>query len=236
MRVNSDVFSSILCSFSLSGRAMRIGFALVVVVVAASCGSNTSETGSDAPLRLVVMGPPGAGKGTQAKQIVAKYGIPHISTGDILRAEVARDSELGRQVKEIMAEGGLVADDIVLGLVDSRLAEPDCDRGFVLDGFPRTIPQASGLEDILVAQEKTGLKVIDIAVPDAVLTERLLARKRADDTEETIANRIRVYHEQTAPLVAFYEDRNVLIRIDGDQTIEEVFTSIDEALASTRQR
>lgn len=217
------------------GRKIVVGCTvLLLVALAASCGSNASDSQSDAPLRLVVMGPPGAGKGTQAKQIEAKYSVPHISTGDILRAEVARDTELGKQVKEIMATGGLVADDIVLGLIDTRLAEPDCDVGFVLDGFPRTIPQATGLEKILAAQNKTGLKVIDIAVPDAVLKGRLLARKRADDTEETIANRIRVYHEQTAPLITFYEDRNILIRIDGHQTIEAVFASIDEALTSTR--
>jgi adenylate kinase len=183
-------------------------------------------------MHVVVMGPPGAGKGTQAKKIMERYGIPHISTGDILRAEVARDTELGRRVKGIMSRGELVDDDIVLDLVENRLAESDCDLGFILDGFPRTIPQAEGLEKILEKQGKGGLIVIDIAVPEDVLMARLLARQRVDDTEETIANRIHVYHEETAPLIFFYEERHLLTRVDGDQSIEAVFAEIDSALAA----
>jgi adenylate kinase len=183
-------------------------------------------------MQIVVMGPPGAGKGTQARKIMERYGIPHISTGDILRSEVARDTELGRRVKGIMASGGLVDDRVVLDLIDARLAEPDCDKGFILDGFPRTIPQADGLETILDRQDKKGLLVIDIAVPDEALMARLLARQRVDDTEETIANRIRVYHEQTAPLIAYYEERDLLVRVDGNQSIEAVFAEIDAVLAA----
>jgi adenylate kinase len=181
-------------------------------------------------MQVVVMGPPGAGKGTQAKKIMERYGIPHISTGDILRAEVARETELGKRVKGIMTSGGLVDDGIVLDLIDNRLAEPDCDGGFILDGFPRTIPQAEGLERILERQGRKGLIVIDIAVPDEVLMARLLARQRVDDTEETITHRIRVYHEQTAPLITFYERRDLLTRVDGDQTIDAVFAEIDAVL------
>ena len=200
-------------------------------VACLSLGACASDNGAtrDA-IRVVLIGPPGAGKGTQAQKIEAKYNIPHISTGDILRSEVARDTELGRQVKDIMARGELVADDIVLGLVETRLAEPDCDAGFILDGFPRTIPQAEGLQRILESQGKTGLRVIDIAVPDEALRDRLLARKRADDTAETITNRIRVYHEETAPLLSFYEERDMLTQVDGSQSIEAVFDEIDAAL------
>jgi adenylate kinase len=185
-------------------------------------------------MRLVIIGPPGAGKGTQARKIAQKHGIPHISTGDMLRAEVASDSELGRKVKGIMERGELVADDIVLRLVDSRLSKPDCDKGFILDGFPRTIPQASGLDDILKEQGKGGISVIDIAVPDEALVARLLGRGRADDTRETIENRIKVYHEKTAPLIEYYEKKGVLVRVNGDQTIDEVARYIDAVLGAAR--
>jgi adenylate kinase len=183
-------------------------------------------------MQIVVMGPPGAGKGTQARKIMEGHGIPHISTGDILRSEVARDTELGRRVKGIMARGELVEDRIVLDLIDARLAKRDCDKGFILDGFPRTIPQADGLEMILEKQGKKGLLVIDIAVPDDVLMTRMLARQRVDDTEETIANRIRIYHDQTAPLIAYYEERDLLVRVDGNQSIEAVFAEIEAVFAA----
>ncbi len=209
--------------------AVIIGWVGLVV----SCASdNTRRDETEPRMQIVVMGPPGAGKGTQARKIMERYGIPHISTGDILRSEVARDTELGRQVKGIMVKGELVDDRIVLNLIDARLAEPDCDKGFILDGFPRTIPQADGLERILERQDKKGLLVIDIAVPDKVLMTRLLARQRVDDTEETIANRIRVYHDQTSPLIAYYEERDLLVRVDGNQPIEAVFGEIDAVLAA----
>jgi adenylate kinase len=199
--------------------------------LAISCASDkASDQETTAPMQLVIVGPPGAGKGTQAKKIHEKYGIPHISTGDILRKEVASGTELGERVKGIMELGELVDDAIVLGLVEARLAKPDCANGFILDGFPRTIPQAEGLEEILSRQAKGEVVVIDIMVPDEALMSRLLARQRADDTRETIENRIRVYHEQTAPLIAYYEDRGALLTVDGDQPIEDVFAEISTHL------
>lgn len=177
-------------------------------------------------LRLVIMGPPGAGKGTQAEKISKQYGIAHISTGAILRAEVAKGSKLGHQVEETMKKGELVTDDTVLRLVEERLRDPDCRDGFILDGFPRTIAQAEGLEKILERQHRGPVSVIDLVVPDEALSKRLLARGRADDTEETIKNRIRVYHENTAPLIAYYKKRGQLIRVNGDQPIADVFSTI----------
>ncbi|NIM19192.1 MAG: adenylate kinase [Candidatus Latescibacteria bacterium] len=182
------------------------------------------------PLQLIIIGPPGAGKGTQAKKIKEKYAIAHISTGAILRAEVAEETELGNKVKDVMERGELVADEIVLDLIEKRLSEPDCKDGFILDGFPRTIRQAEGLEPILSKRGNAQIRVVDLNVPDEVLMERLLARKRADDTKETIQNRIKVYHEMTTPLIEYYEKKGVLIRVNGDQSIEEVFKDIDEIL------
>ncbi|MCZ6766366.1 MAG: adenylate kinase [bacterium] len=196
---------------------------LVLVAGALSCAG---ESGDSSPRQFVMLGPPGAGKGTQAREMRDQYGIPHISTGSILRAEVDRGTELGLEVKGIMERGELVADDIVLELVEARLREPDCAQGFILDGFPRTIEQADALGSILDRMDRGPVTAVSLTVPDLVLMERLLARKRADDTEETIRNRIRIYHEKTAPLIEYYERSGALIRIDGDQPIEDVFTEI----------
>lgn len=209
---------------------MRIWFLFSLMFAAffGVLGCDTNEAGS---LQLVIMGPPGAGKGTQARRVHEKYDIPHISTGDILRAEVAADTELGKRVAGIMERGELVADETVLQLIDARLRNPDCGAGFILDGFPRTIPQAEGLDGILKAQHKGRIRVLNLSVPDQALMARLLARKRADDTEDTIKNRIVVYHNQTAPLIEYYGKQGILIDIDGDQGIDEVFAAITTALA-----
>jgi adenylate kinase len=209
-------------------RRSMCGFCLLSGIFLMSCSGTPRQEGG--PLQLVMMGPPGAGKGTQAKKIHEKFEIPHISTGAILRAEVARGTELGKAVQGIMERGDLVADDIVLKLIEDRLGEPDCEKGFILDGFPRTIAQARGLERILEREERGTLRVIDIAVPDEALMKRLLARKRADDTPETIENRIRIYHEKTAPLIEHYLGRGELSRVNGDQSIDAVFQEIDGLL------
>ena len=150
----------------------------------------------------------------------------------MLRAEVAGESKIGKLAKEYMDRGDLVPDDIVLKMVEARLSAPDCRDGFILDGFPRTLVQADGLEQILARRDVKTIKVINLSVPDEVLVARMLARKRADDTEETIQNRIRVYYEKTTPLIDYYKQKGILIDINGDQTIEDVFESIHEELNS----
>jgi len=205
---------------------MTIRTRLFVLALAAGIFSCSGESRDATTRQFVMLGPPGAGKGTQARQMRDEYGIPHISTGAILRAEADRGTELGVEVKEIMERGELVADEIMLQLVEARLQEPDCAGGFILDGFPRTIEQAEALGGILAKLGKGPVTVVSLAVPDGVLMERLLARKRADDTEDTIRNRIRIYHEKTAPLLEYYKGVGTVIQIDGDQSIEDVFKEI----------
>ncbi|TGN41063.1 adenylate kinase [Marinobacter confluentis] len=184
-------------------------------------------------MRIIMLGAPGAGKGTQAQFITERFDIPQISTGDMLRAAVKAESDLGKQVKEVMASGGLVSDDIIIALIEERVKQPDCKNGFLLDGFPRTIPQAEALKDQGIAIDY----VVEIAVDDEEIVSRLSGRRvheasgriyhvkydppkvdgkddetgeplvqRNDDQEETVRNRLRIYHEQTAPLVNYYQD------------------------------
>ncbi len=212
-------------------------------------------------MNLIMLGPPGAGKGTQAKMLVERFGIPQISTGDMLRAAVAEGTELGRKAKEYMDKGQLVPDEVVIGIVRERLSKEDCKKGFILDGFPRTVPQAEALDGIL---EEMGRKidyVINIVVPDEEILKRLTGRRtcrkcgamyhvvynppkkegvcdkcggelyqRDDDKEETIRNRLKVYAEQTAPLVDYYRKKGVLVDIDGTKGIKEIFEDILKVL------
>ncbi len=180
------------------------------------------------------MGPPGAGKGTQAKGIAARYGIPAISTGDIFRANVRNETPLGLKVKEIMASGGYVGDDITNGLVRNRLAEPDAANGFLLDGYPRTPDQVTALDGIL-DELGVGLDaVVSLRADTDEVVRRLLHRAevegRADDNEETIRTRLKVYADETAPLLATYADRGLLVEIDGLGGVEEVGERIAAAL------
>lgn len=210
------------------------GAALCVVALGA-CSPRGTKDGHESTLQLVILGGPGAGKGTQARRIHEAFGVAHISTGDILRAEVAAGTDLGQAVKATMEAGDLVSDEIVLGLVEKRLAQPDCDRGFILDGFPRTLVQAVGLKDILDRRKMGRVRVIHLSVPDEVLMQRLLGRKRADDTEGTIRNRLVVYHEQTTPLIEYYRQQNAIIEIDGDQSIDAVFDDIASTIENAMQ-
>ncbi|ODQ00095.1 MULTISPECIES: adenylate kinase [Salinivibrio] len=213
-------------------------------------------------MRIILLGAPGAGKGTQAQFIMEKYGIPQISTGDMLRAAIKAGTELGKQAKAVIDAGELVSDDIILGLVKERISQDDCAKGFLLDGFPRTIPQADGLKEIGVAIDY----VLEFDVPDDVIVERMSGRRahlasgrtyhvvynppkvegkddvtgeelvvRDDDKEETVRARLKVYHNQTAPLIAYYKKEadagnTQYFTFDGTQAVADVSVEIEKAL------
>ncbi|NEO83213.1 MAG: adenylate kinase [Spirulina sp. SIO3F2] len=180
--------------------------------------------------RLIFFGPPGAGKGTQAQRLAESAQIPHISTGDILREAVAQGTELGQQAQSFMDSGQLVPDNLLIDLVRERIQQPDTTEGWILDGFPRTVAQAAFLDQLLAELQQTPITILNLEVPDVVLVERLLQRKRKDDTEKTIRRRLAVYHEQTAPVVDFYQEHN-LHAIDGDRSPEEVAQAIDAVIS-----
>jgi|SRR5690554_1528877 len=212
-------------------------------------------------MRLVLLGPPGAGKGTQADFIKEHYSIPHISTGDMLRAARQQQTSLGQQAEKYMESGQLVPDSIVVGIVKERLAQSDCAQGFLLDGFPRTVEQAQALEEAGIPLDA----VISIEVPNAKLVERLSGRRicrncgrtwhvqfnppprastcdcggelyqRSDDSSETVMQRLDVYEKQTSPLKAWYAKKDLLVVVDGDQKIEQVFSNILTALGASAQ-
>ncbi|MBO8169409.1 MAG: adenylate kinase [Thermoanaerobacteraceae bacterium] len=212
-------------------------------------------------MRLLLMGPPGAGKGTQAEMLTEKLQVPHISTGDMFRKAIKEGTELGKKAKEFMDQGKLVPDEVTVGIVKERLVELDCKNGFLLDGFPRTVAQAEALDDILDELNMELDAAVNIEVPREKLLERLTGRRicrncgatyhvifnppqvegkcdacggelyqRSDDTEETVANRLDVYAEQTAPLIEYYKEKGLLKNINGDQEIKEVLKEIGEKI------
>lgn len=181
--------------------------------------------------RLIFLGPPGAGKGTQAKLLAELLEIPHISTGDILRGAIAKGTPLGQKAKSYVDQGLLVPDELLLDLVRDRLNQPDAQKGWILDGFPRNVSQASFLEKLLQELNQS-CDCVNLEVPDDVLIERLLGRGRPDDTPETIRTRLEVYHNETAPLIDFYRDRSTLRAINGDRPLEEVTGSLKHVVAS----
>jgi adenylate kinase len=182
------------------------------------------------PVKVVLLGPPGAGKGTQAQLLSARLGVPAISTGDMLREAVAAGSELGARVDGVMASGALVDDALMAEVVRERLAKPDTRSGWLLDGYPRTLPQAKTLEGILADAGQALDAVIMVDVPVDELVRRLLLRARADDTEEVIRERQRVYREKTEPLIGYYRERGLLHEIDGYRSVDEVTASVFAAL------
>jgi adenylate kinase len=193
-------------------------------------------------MRLILLGPPGAGKGTQAKILVEAHGIPHLSTGDILRSAIAQKTPMGLAAKEIMDRGDLVPDEVVNGIISERLDAPDArDKGFILDGFPRTIPQAVALDEMLEDKDMKLDGVIELQADPDVLVDRIVNRARetaaagggaarADDNTEVVRNRLSVYRELTAPLVDHYKGQGLVRSVDGMQPVEEVTAAIRRAL------
>ena len=193
-------------------------------------------------MRLILLGPPGAGKGTQAQRLVAKHGIVQLSTGEMLRAAVAVGTPVGLQAKEIMASGGLVSDEIVIGIISDRLDQPDMKNGFILDGFPRTVPQAAALDELLKEKHIKLDAVVELRVNESALLQRVETRVaemrargeevRADDTPEVLAKRLAQYRSLTEPLIHYYSERRKLLTVDGMMTIEQVTSEINRILAA----
>lgn len=212
-------------------------------------------------MKIIMLGAPGAGKGTQAKKIAAKYGVPHISTGDIFRANIKEGTELGKKAKTYMDQGLLVPDELVVDLVADRLSWEDCTNGYVLDGFPRTIPQAESLDAVLAKKGEKMEYAIDVDVPDENIVNRMGGRRacvgcgatyhvvynptktegicdacgeklilRDDDKPETVQKRLDVYHQQTQPLIDYYNNAGILKTVDGTVDMEEVFKAIVQIL------
>ena len=208
-------------------------------------------------MKIIMLGAPGAGKGTQAKRIAEKYGIPHISTGDIFRANIKNQTELGMKAKSYMDQGALVPDELTLELIMDRFTNDDCKNGYVLDGFPRTIPQAEALTKALADKQDAVDYAVNVDVPDEAIVSRMSGRRaclacggtyhikfnptkvegicdacggelvlRADDKPETVQKRLDVYHEQTQPLIDYYQTQNILKEVDGTLPMEEVFQAI----------
>ena len=196
-------------------------------------------------MRLILLGPPGAGKGTQAQRLVAKYGILQLSTGDMLRAAVNGGTPIGRQVADIMARGALCPDEIVVGIVEARIQEPDARKGFILDGFPRTAPQAVALDRMLQKHGVSLDAVIELRVDEAALLRRIESRVaemkargellRDDDNAEALRRRLVAFREQTAPLIAYYQLQGVLRTVDGMAPIPDVTEAIDKVISAEAQ-
>ena len=185
-------------------------------------------------MRLIIVGPPGAGKGTQASRIALSFGIPAISTGDIFRSNIKNETELGKQVKDILASGGYVTDEITNAIVRDRLREDDAEQGFLLDGYPRTVAQVEALDAMLAEGGHALDAVLELTVDEDAVVERLLKRAeiegRVDDTEEVIRERQAIYRRETAPLAEIYAQRGLLVQVDGMGEVDEVTARIGEAL------
>ncbi len=193
-------------------------------------------------MRLILLGPPGSGKGTQAQRLVQRYGIVQLSTGEMLRAAVAAQTPVGLKAKDIMASGGLVPDDIVVGIISDRLDQPDAKKGFILDGFPRTVPQAEALDELLKKKHLRLDAVIELRVNESALLQRVETRVaemrargeevRIDDTQEVLTKRLASYRSLTEPLIHYYSERRKLLTVDGMMTIEHVTREIGRILTA----
>lgn len=190
-------------------------------------------------MRLVLLGAPGSGKGTQAARLKEHLQVPHVSTGDLLRAEVAAGSKLGLEAKEVMASGNLVSDEILLGMLEDRFSRPDTNGGFILDGYPRNLAQADALDKLLSRIRQPMDYAVQLEVPTELLVERIAGRAkaegRADDSPESVRRRLQVYNDQTAPVIEFYRQHGQLTVVDGVGSLDDVFNRIIEALSPAKE-
>lgn len=191
-------------------------------------------------MKILLLGPQGSGKGTQAKRISGEYSIPHIATGDILRDAIARETPLGLEVKPIVESGRLVSDELMTALIRERIEADDTRNGFVFDGFPRTLPQAEALDEMLREIGRELSIVFELQIPDEACMERLLKRAqeegRTDDTPDVIARRLEIYHSETEPLVEHYRAQGIVVGVQADATVNEVFNQIQQALEQVAVR
>ena len=192
-------------------------------------------------MNIILLGPPGAGKGTQAKLLEETRGMKQLSTGDMLRAEITAQSPLGQKVKAIMDSGALVSDEIVIEMISNRIDQPDCAKGFILDGFPRTVAQAEALDKMLAVKGRNLDAVIELSVDEGILLSRIQKRAaesagnvRADDNEEALKKRLGVYRDQTAPILPYYKGKGTLRQVDGMAPIDEVTSQIGEILSQAK--
>ena len=191
-------------------------------------------------MNVLILGPQGSGKGTQAARIAEEYGVPHVATGEMFRSAIAARTPLGLEVEPILASGALVPDDLTIGLIRERLSDDDAQNGFVLDGFPRNAAQAEALDDLLEELDRPLDVVLDLQVPDEVCMERLTGRAgeegRTDDSPEAIAKRLDIFHSETAPLIGYYLARGIVVGVHGDRSRDEVWTEIVEALERVAEK
>jgi adenylate kinase len=194
-------------------------------------------------MKLILLGPPGAGKGTQAQRLQERYGLVQLSTGDMLRAAVKAGTPVGKQADEIMKRGDLVPDAVVVGIISDRIEQPDAKQGYILDGFPRNVAQAEALDKMLAGKGTKLDAVVELEVDDKILLARIEGRAaqtaggpRADDNAEALAKRLKVYHEQTAPLVAYYKARGVLKGVDGMKDIDDVTRQLEAVLGLDKKK
>lgn len=183
-------------------------------------------------MKLILVAPPGAGKGTQAEILSERYGVAHIETGQIIRNAIKQETEAGTQAKEYVDDGKLVPDEIVVEMIRERLQDPDCREGYILDGFPRTVPQAEAFDDMISTTDIELDAVVYLEVSDAEVKRRLLDRGREDDTPDAIEQRLSEFHEKTKPLIDYYTQNGKLERINGEQDIEDVTDSIENTVLS----